>query len=48
LDEKNPMYVGFAQENSFGSSLLHTLQWLVKGTAAQQCALAEKSVINMI
>jgi hypothetical protein len=34
LDEENPTYAGLAQENDFGSGLVRTLSWLVKGTAA--------------
>jgi hypothetical protein len=45
LDEENPTYDGLAQENSFGSTKIHRLLWLVKGAAA--CAPAETSVINM-
>jgi hypothetical protein len=46
LDEENPTFDGFAQENGFGSTKMHALMWLVKGAAA--CAPAETSVINMI
>jgi len=34
LDEENPTCAGLAHENGFGSAYLHTLSWLVKGTAA--------------
>jgi hypothetical protein len=44
--KKSKKNAGLDQENGFGSANVHTLQWLVTGTA--QCLPAEKSVINMI
>jgi hypothetical protein len=34
LDEENRTYAGLAQANGFGSTVLCTLPWLVKGAAA--------------
>jgi hypothetical protein len=39
LDEEHPTYDGLAQVNSFGSTKMHALMWLVKSAAA--CAPAK-------
>jgi hypothetical protein len=47
LDEEKSKHGGLTQEISFDSAQVHTLRWLKKG-AANACAPAENSVINMI
>jgi hypothetical protein len=34
LDEEKSKYAGLAQEFGFGSTLLHYMPWLVKGTSS--------------
>jgi hypothetical protein len=48
LDEEKSKHAILAQQNGFGSTFLHYLVRLVKGTANPNHLPKKKSVINMI